>query len=122
MKNGEEHWRYTIYDFGGLLLASLMRKPMPDRVVFLSCLRGFMGILAIMINSEVKKILDRVLTWPPERQDAAARILIAMEEQDAGRYQLTDEQVEEVKRRLAEPNRTFLTLDQARDRFVQRRA
>lgn len=52
-----------------------------------------------MTKAQLKEILDRVLTWPPERQDAAARILSAIEEQDAVRYRLSDEQVEEVRRR-----------------------
>jgi hypothetical protein len=44
-------------------------------------------------------VFDRVRAWPPERQEDAARVLMAMEEQDASLYQLSDEQVEEVKRR-----------------------
>jgi len=36
-----------------------------------------------MSNDQVKTVLDRVLTWPPERQQDAARILTEMEEQDA---------------------------------------
>jgi len=43
-----------------------------------------------------------VLTWPPERQEDAARVLSAMEEQHATPYRLTAEQVEEVQRRRAE--------------------
>lgn len=52
-----------------------------------------------MTREQVKEILDRVLTWPPERQEDAARVLTEMEEQDAAPYHLTDEQVEEVGRR-----------------------
>jgi hypothetical protein len=52
-----------------------------------------------MTKEQVKEILDRVLTWPPERQEHAARMLSDMEEQEASPYQLTDEQVEEVERR-----------------------
>jgi hypothetical protein len=54
-----------------------------------------------MTNEQVKEILDRVLTWPPKRQEDAARILREMEEQDASPYRLTIEQVEEVERRRA---------------------
>jgi hypothetical protein len=35
---------------------------------------------------------------------------------------LSDEQVVEVKRRVADPNPTFLTLEQVGKRFAQRRA
>jgi hypothetical protein len=52
-----------------------------------------------MTKEQVKEILDRVLTWPPKRQEDAARVLSEMEEQDASPYYLADEQVEEVKRR-----------------------
>ena len=51
-----------------------------------------------MTKEQVKEILDRVLTWPPKRQEDAARVLSEMEEQDASPYYLTEEQVEEVKR------------------------
>jgi hypothetical protein len=74
--------------------------------------------LESVTKDQVKEILDRVLTWPPERQEDAARVLTAMEEQDASSIQLSDEQVAEVKRRLADPNPTFLTLDEVRERLA----
>jgi hypothetical protein len=52
-----------------------------------------------MTRDQLKAVLDRVLTWPPERQDDAARVLAAMEEQNASSYGLAKEQVEEVLRR-----------------------
>jgi hypothetical protein len=52
-----------------------------------------------MTKAQLKEILDRVLTWTPERQEDAARILNAIEEQDSARYGLSDEQIEEVRRR-----------------------
>ena len=45
-----------------------------------------------------------------------------MEAQDNSGLRLSDEQVAEVKRRVADPNPTFLTLEQVRERFAQRRA
>ena len=75
-----------------------------------------------MTRDQVKEILDRVLTWPAERQADVARVVELMEEQDASRYHLTDEQVAEVNRRLAEPNPKFLTLQEVRERFARRRA
>ena len=55
-----------------------------------------------MTKEQVRKILDRVLTWPPKRQQDAVQVLAAMEQQDARPYRLTDEQAEEVGRRRAD--------------------
>jgi hypothetical protein len=75
-----------------------------------------------MTRDQVKEILDRVLSWPAERQADVARVVELMEAQDASPYHLTDDQVAEVKRRLAEPNPKFLTLEEVRERFERRRA
>ena len=75
-----------------------------------------------MTRDQVKEILDRVLSWPAKRQADVAHVVELMEEQDASPYGLTDEQVAEVKRRLAEPNPKFLTLQEVQERFAQRRA
>lgn len=57
-----------------------------------------------MTREQVKEILDRVLTWPPQRQEDAARVLNEMEQQDQSTLRLTDEQADEVRRRLAHPS------------------
>lgn len=75
-----------------------------------------------MTKDQVKAVLDRVLTWPPERQEEAARILSEIEDQDTSDLALSDEQVAEVERRLADPEPKFLTLEEVRGRFVHRRA
>jgi hypothetical protein len=54
-----------------------------------------------MTKEQVREILDRVLTWPPRRQEDAARVLREMEEQGASPYSLTDDQVDEIERRRA---------------------
>ena len=74
-----------------------------------------------MTKDQVKAVLDRVLTWPQQRQEAAARVLAEMEGQDVSDLSLTDEQVAEVERRLADPHPKFLTLEEVRERFVRRR-
>jgi hypothetical protein len=65
---------------------------------------------ATMTKEQVKEILDRVLTWPPERQEDAAEILMSIEAQDNSGYRLTDEQLAELRRRRAEKNPRTLTL------------
>jgi hypothetical protein len=74
-----------------------------------------------MTKEQVKAILDRVLRWPPERQADVIQIIESMEEQDRSPLRLSEEQVAEVKRRLADPNPRFLTLDEVRERFARRR-
>jgi hypothetical protein len=74
-----------------------------------------------MTRDQIKAILDRVLNWPPERQVDVVHVVELMEEQDRSRLRLSDEQVAEVKRRLADPNPKFVTLDEVRERFARRR-
>jgi hypothetical protein len=73
-----------------------------------------------MSKEQVKAVLDRVLTWPSERQEDAAKVLLLMESADESVYRLTDEQVAEVGRRLADPNPRRLTLDEFKERLRQR--
>jgi hypothetical protein len=65
-----------------------------------------------MTKEQVKEILERVLTWPPERQADIARVAELMEEQDSSACQLTDEQLAEMRRRRAKKNPKTLTLDE----------
>ena len=75
-----------------------------------------------MTKDQVKAVLDRVLTWPAERQADVAHVVELMEAQDKSELRLTDEQAAEVKRRLADPNPKFLPLEEVRQRFALRRA
>lgn len=70
-----------------------------------------------MSKEQVKAVLDRVLTWPPERQEDAAKVLMLMETQDDSVYRLTDEQVQEVQRRRNDPNAKRLTLEEFNERL-----
>jgi hypothetical protein len=57
--------------------------------------------MRVMTRDQVKEVLDRVLTWPPERQADVAHIIEMLEEQDKSDLRLTDEQAAEVRRRMA---------------------
>ena len=70
-----------------------------------------------MVKKQVKEVLDRVLTWPAERQEDATRVLTEMEEYDASSLRLTDEQLAEVQRRRAKKNPKYVSLADARKRF-----
>ena len=75
---------------------------------------------ARMTKEQVKAILDRVLEWPSERQEDAAKVLMLMESQNESSYRLTDEQVEEIRRRRADPNARRLTLEEFDERLRRR--
>jgi len=70
-----------------------------------------------MTGDQVKAILDRVLTWPAERQADVARVVELIEEQDKSGLRLTDEQLAEVRRRRAKKNPKYVSLADARKRF-----
>jgi hypothetical protein len=73
-----------------------------------------------MTRDQVKEILDRVLTWPAERQADVAHVVEIMEEQDKSELRLSDEQAAEVRRRLAEKSPKTVTLDDLKERFRRR--
>jgi hypothetical protein len=56
-----------------------------------------------MTRNQVKSILDRVLNWPPERQEDIAHVIERMEEQDSSTLRLSEEQAAEVRRRIENP-------------------
>jgi hypothetical protein len=70
-----------------------------------------------MTKDQVKTILDRVLTWPPERQADVVEVVALMEQQDQSGLRLTEEQVAEVRRRRAKRKPRYVTLAEARKRF-----
>jgi hypothetical protein len=70
-----------------------------------------------MTKEQVKAVLERVLTWPPERQEDVARVVEMMEEQDKSDLRLSDEQAAEVRRRLANPNPKTIPAEEVFKRF-----
>jgi hypothetical protein len=73
-----------------------------------------------MTKEQVKAILDRVLTWPPDRQADVAHVVELMEEQDNSTLQLSDEQLAEVRRRRAEEKPRRVTLAEFNERLRRR--
>ena len=70
-----------------------------------------------MTKGDLNRVLKRVRSWPEERQEEAASILLEMEAQDASPYRLTDEQLAEVRRRRANDDPKLVSLADARKRF-----
>jgi hypothetical protein len=60
----------------------------------------------------IEEVLERVRHWPPQRQEDAVRILLAMEEQDAGVYRFSDAERAEVRAALAEIERDEVATDE----------
>jgi hypothetical protein len=83
-------------------------------------LRGVVCYLAAVTKDQVKEILDRVLSWPPERHADLAHVAELMEEQDKSALQLTGEQLAEVWRRRAEKNPKSVTLAELNQRLRRR--
>jgi hypothetical protein len=65
----------------------------------------------------VKEILNPVLAWPPEREADVARVVEFMEERDESDLRLSDEQAQEVRRRLADPSRKTIPAGKVFRRF-----
>jgi predicted transcriptional regulator len=58
-----------------------------------------------MTKDRVKEVLDRVLTWPPERQEDAAQLLLALEAQEGELYHPNDDELAAIEEGLAEAKR-----------------
>ena len=66
-----------------------------------------------LLQDAIEKLKD----LPESRQNELAVALIEVAEGDQGDYRLTDEQVAEVRRRRANPDRKFVTVAEARKRL-----
>jgi hypothetical protein len=79
-----------------------------------------MGV--VMTKEQVKAILDRVLTWPDERQEAAVEVLLELEAENSGVYEPTDEEWAAIQEGLEQAERGELfTLEQIEARWNARR-
>lgn len=71
----------------------------------------------------LEKALAKVKDWPEDRQDDAARLLLAMDEQNHAQYGLTAEQIAQVVRSKAQADSGDFASDADVDAFfVQRGA
>ena len=70
-----------------------------------------------MTRDQIAAVLDRVRTWPEERQEDAVRVLLEMEAQDTSSYQLTDEQLAEVQRRRGQKDPKRMPIEEVFERF-----
>lgn len=65
-----------------------------------------------MTKSQIEAVLERVRSWPAERQQDAARVLLAMEAEDAGTYRLSPEERADLQAALEEVARGEVAADE----------
>jgi predicted transcriptional regulator len=65
-----------------------------------------------MTKEQIEQILERVRTWPAERQEDAAAILLEMEQQDSSFYELSEEELAEIEVALEEADRGEFATDE----------
>jgi predicted transcriptional regulator len=58
-----------------------------------------------MTDDQVKEILDRVLTWPRERREDAAQMLLALEAREGELYHPSDDEWAAIEEGLAQAGR-----------------
>lgn len=74
-----------------------------------------------MTKDQVKEVIERVLTWPPERQEDAARMLLALEAQEGELYHPDDEEWAAIEEGVAQAKRgEAVSADEIAALFKQR--
>ena len=66
----------------------------------------------MMTKEQIEAVFDRVRTWPLERQEDAAEMLLMMEEQGVAPYELSEEERIEIEAALAEADRGEFATDE----------
>ena len=65
-----------------------------------------------MTKEQIEQIFERVRTWPPERQEDAAQMLLRMEEQNVEPYELTEEELADLEEAEKEAEREEFATDE----------
>lgn len=68
--------------------------------------------MASMTKSEIDEVLERVRTWPLDRQEDAAAMLLRMEEQGTEPYELSEEELADVEAGLEQAERGEFATDE----------
>jgi len=63
-------------------------------------------------QERMKAIFDRVLTWPPERQEEAAEMLLLLEGQEGEVYQPSDDEWEAIQEGMQQAQRGDFVSDE----------
>ena len=62
-------------------------------------------MVSAMTKDQVKQVLDRVLTWPQERQEDAAQMLLVLEARQGELYHPDDDEWAAIQEGLAQARR-----------------
>ena len=65
-----------------------------------------------MTKDQIDAVLDRVRTWPPERQEDAVQMLLWLEEQSTGVYVLSEDERKEIELSMEEARRGEFATDE----------
>jgi hypothetical protein len=73
-----------------------------------------------MTKAQIKAVLDRVLSWPPERQQDAAEMLLLLEAQEGELYHPSDEEWLAIQEGLDQARRGEFASDEEMDALWKR--
>ena len=65
-----------------------------------------------MTKTEIDAVLERVRTWPAERQEDAVRVLLEMEAEGTEVYELSEEELADIEEGLKEIERGEVATDE----------
>jgi predicted transcriptional regulator len=65
-----------------------------------------------MTKAEIDAVLDRVKTWPPERQEEAMRVLLEIEAEGTEVYVLSDDERAAIEEGMAQARRGEFASDE----------
>ncbi len=70
-----------------------------------------------MTKDQIKAVLDRVLTWPPDRQRDAAEMLLMLEAKEGELYHPSEDEWNAIQEGLEEAHRGDLVPDEEMKAF-----
>jgi hypothetical protein len=73
-----------------------------------------------MTKEQIKAVLDRVLTWPPERQQDAADMLLWLEAKEGEFYHPSDDEWAAIQEGLEQARRGEFVPEEEMDAFWKR--
>jgi predicted transcriptional regulator len=73
-----------------------------------------------MTKEQIKAVLDRVLTWPPERQEDAAEMLMLLEAQEGELYHPSDDEWAAIREGLDQAKRGEFVPDEEMEALWKR--